>query len=138
MTTTKRLGLIAVLTLLSAALPWISHAQFVYGSWTGIEEYTSEVVLADGQIVGYYSGSGPATFTMSVFAFPNMVMEIDGNPPAFPIYAFGTLSPQDAFGPQSRRWEHGRLYWARWNWSWKWFRGFLPDLPIYPPGRSDR
>ena len=39
MTTTKRLGLIAVLTLLSAVLPRTSHAQFIYGSWTGVEEY---------------------------------------------------------------------------------------------------
>jgi hypothetical protein len=101
MTTTKRLGFIAVLTLLSAVSPRISYAQDIFGSWTGVEEYNVEVFLADGQQVGNYSGSAPATFDISTLEFPNMYMLVAASPPAYSVYGAGLLSPLDAFGPTS-------------------------------------
>ena len=78
MTKTRKIGVIAVATLLSAlSLPRSSSAQAypfpppyglpgpVYGSWTGFETFEISVYkIGQQQPIGGFSGSGPATLTI--------------------------------------------------------------------------
>jgi hypothetical protein len=101
MTKTRKLGVIAVATLLSAlSLPRSSSAQGfpspdpvgpLYGSWNGFETFEISVYKnGQQQPVGGFSGSGPATLTIGAD-----FMEIGT------IWGQGQNLPIDQFGPTS-------------------------------------
>ena len=102
MTKTRKLGVIAAVTILSAlTLPRSSTAQTPEGFWSGIESFTTET-FHENMPPTFSSGTGPAVLDLLSFGgFPNYSMSLFGNFPGGSFFISGRLSPADAFGPTS-------------------------------------
>jgi hypothetical protein len=104
MTKTRKLGVIAVATLLSAlSLPRSSSAQQtgqeINGYWAGFETYQTSVYTFSGQLIASYSGEAvPAELEISTSRSP---YPVDGTIQIGSVFAFGAIFPADPFGPTS-------------------------------------
>jgi hypothetical protein len=96
MTETRKLGAIAALICVAAISCPRSHAQDVYVTWQGTVSYDVEE-FANGQLVGYYSGSYAGQLGLDYYDSPQILsMSLSGT---FGYSFYGYLS--DPFGPTS-------------------------------------
>ena len=104
MTKIRRLSVIAAMTFISAiAVPRMSDAQSVSGTWTGVESFSQVISEPGGQIMSESSGSNvPAVLSMtfSGFSYPQALdMSVLADYGGFDISVFGPVYPLEPLAP---------------------------------------